>query len=84
MTPQLAGLLVGASLAILAGVVLLPRPRRVRLADALRGEDGGLSLVPDPLSIRFGSAKLFQACKSRQFWPESSPMRISVSPGLTV
>lgn len=37
-----------------------------------------------PTSIMLGFSMAFQRTMSRQFWPVSRPMRIMVSPGLTV
>jgi tight adherence protein B len=78
MTPQVAGLLVGSGLAILAVVALLPRPRRVRLADAIRDDGGGLSLLPDRLSTRFGSAVL------RRTVGEEAAARVLLGAGIRI
>jgi hypothetical protein len=45
---------------------------------------GGTMRITCPTSIRFGLPRLFQRIRSFQFWPLSRPIRISVSPGLTV
>ena len=45
---------------------------------------GGATRTTCPTSIRLGFSRLFQVAMSRQFWPDSSAMRMSVSPGLTV
>jgi uncharacterized protein (DUF697 family) len=45
---------------------------------------GGATRSTWPTSITFGLSRLFQRAMSRQFWPLSSAMRISVSPGRTV
>jgi tight adherence protein B len=58
MTPQVAGLLLGAGIGLLALLVLLPRTRRVRLADAMRDRDvDRTSAAVSPVS-RFGAALL--------------------------
>jgi hypothetical protein len=45
---------------------------------------GGVTRSTWPTSIWFGLSMVFQRLMSRQFWPVSRPMRIRVSPGLTV
>ena len=45
---------------------------------------GGTTRSTCPTSITFGLSIPFQRATSRQFWPLSRPMRISVSPGFTV
>jgi tight adherence protein B len=58
MTPQVAGLLLGAGIGLLALLVLLPRTRRVRLADVMRDQDvDRTSAAVSPVS-RFGAALL--------------------------
>jgi hypothetical protein len=37
-----------------------------------------------PTSMTCGGSRLFQRAMSFQFWPLSRPMRMSVSPGLTM
>jgi hypothetical protein len=45
---------------------------------------GGTTRSTCPTSMMLGFSRLFQRTMSRQFWPFSRPMRIMVSPGLTV
>ncbi len=45
---------------------------------------GGITRNTCPTSIRFGFSMWFQRTTSDGLWPESSAMRVSVSPGLTV
>jgi hypothetical protein len=45
---------------------------------------GGTTRITWPTSITFGFVRLFQRIRSFQFWPVSRPIRISVSPDLTV
>jgi hypothetical protein len=45
---------------------------------------GGATRKTWPGSIKLALSNLFQRKMSRQLWPLSMPMRINVSPGLTV
>ena len=45
---------------------------------------GGTTRSTCPTSIRLGLTSAFQRAMSRQLWPVSRPMRVMVSPGLTV
>jgi hypothetical protein len=45
---------------------------------------GGLTRNTCPTSIKLGFSRPLHRAMSRQFWPWSRPMRIKVSPGLTV
>src|SRR3990167_1740522 len=78
-----AGVLAGA-----AGVMEEDVTGRVTtpLSDATACEaaTGGATRRTWPTSIRFALSRLFQRAMSFQLWPDSSPIRIRVSPGLTV
>ncbi len=45
---------------------------------------GGITFSTCPTSRWFGSARLFQRARSRQLWPVSMPILVSMSPGWTV
>jgi hypothetical protein len=45
---------------------------------------GGTTRRTCPASMTFGLGRSFHLTRSFQFWPFSSPMRISVSPCFTV
>jgi hypothetical protein len=51
---------------------------------AVEPATGGTTRNTCPTSNRLGFSNWFQRARSRQFWPVSSPMRMSESPGRTV
>jgi hypothetical protein len=55
-----------------------------RLVAAAGSTPGATTRSVWPTSITFGFSRLFQRTRSFQFWPVSRPIRIRVSPGLTV
>src|SRR5438105_1852996 len=55
-----------------------------RVPAALGSVPGGTTRSTCPTSMTSGLSRPFHFTRSFQFWPFSSPMRMSVSPGLTV